>query len=415
MARDAVPPAGGVGWRFRSDLDDSRVPRYDTPPLPASDQMNRTLPITLAMVSYNKHDTIGLSIESAAKGSMKPDFLVISDDGSNDGTPEIAEKVAAQHGIPCRIIHNLRVGRYRLQTMRNTVVSNALNGVIFISDSDCIFGDHCVESHWEIHRQHPFAIGTGPRYEYLSGNQGPFKSTFQTLEYSHFPVGHYCTPVGANHSFRKTTWKRIGGFDRAYEGSYGMDEFSFSLAAERAGAECVSDPGAYLFHIPHDTLFGGRGALRNIGIFDETYRRNHIEEERRFVEDRVTPWYWRGRRKTPILGDKVVLNEWGAPAGFVPPEDIELAATLRPLTEPVERYLATKAADALVYLKHLVARLDWRRHCHTTPAHIKFGELHYLMNDYKDLDDLENRLRWWLGNAKTLNAQIRPLAERSGR
>lgn len=370
--------------------------------------MTRTLPITLAMVSYNKHDTVALSIESAATGSMKPDFLVISDDGSSDGTPQIAERVARQHGIPCRIVHNLRVGRFRLQTMRNVVVANALNGVVYISDSDCIFGKHCIESHWEIHRQNPFAIGTGPRYEYLAGNSGPFKATFQTLEYAHFPHGHYCTPVGANFSFRKSTWKRLGGFDRAYEGAYGMDEFSFSLSAERAGALCISDPGAYLFHIPHETLFGNRAAFRNIGVFSETYGRNHMEEERVFVEHRATPWYWRGMRKTPILGDRVELNEWGAPAGFVPPEDIELCRTLRPLIEPVERYLADKAADALVALKHLVARLDWRRHGHTTPAHIKFSELHYLMNDYKDLDDLDGRLRWWLDNARLLEREMNP-------
>lgn len=372
--------------------------------------MTRTLPITLAMVSYNKHDTIDLSIESAARGSMRPDFLVISDDGSSDGTPQIAERVAKQHGIPCRIIHNLRVGRFRLQTMRNTVVSNALNGVVFISDSDCIFGEHCIESHWEIHRQNPFAIGTGPRYEYLEGNSGPFKATFQTLEYAHFPAGHYCTPVGANFSFRKGTWKRLGGFDRAYEGAYGMDEFQFSLSAEVAGAVCIADPGAYLFHIPHETLFGSRGAFRNIGVFNETYRRNHMEEERVLVEHRVTPWYWRGMRKQPILGDRVRLNEWGAPEGFVPPPDIELAHSLRPLVEPVERYLASKDAGDLVVLKHLVATLDWRRHGHTTPAHVKFGELHYLMTDYKSLDDLQERLTWWLKNALDLARQMRPPA-----
>jgi GT2 family glycosyltransferase len=370
--------------------------------------MTRTLPITLAMVSYNKHDTIGPSIESAARGSMKPDFLVISDDGSSDGTPQIAERVARQHGIPCHIIHNLRVGRFRLQTMRNTVVANALNGVIFISDSDCIFGEHTIESHWAIHDQHPFAIGTGPRYEYLSGSSGPFKATFQTLEYAHFPEGHYCTPVGANFSFKKGTWKRLGGFDRAYEGAYGMDEFQFSLSAELAGAQCISDPGAYVFHIPHETLFGNRAAFRNIGVFNDTYQRNHIEEERILVEHRATPWYRRGMRKTPILGDRVRLNGWGAPDGFVPPEDIELSQSLRPLTEPVQRYLASKAAEDLAALKHLVARLDWRRHGHTTPAHVKFSELHHLMGGFEDLDDLDRRLRWWLDNALDLARENTP-------
>lgn len=372
--------------------------------------MTRTLPISLAMVSYNKVDTIGMSIESAATGSMKPDFLVISDDGSSDGTPQKAEEVARKHGIPCRIIHNLRVGRFRLQTMRNVVASNALDGVVFISDSDCIFGEHTIESHWEIHRQHSFAIGTGPRYEYLEGSSGPFKSTFQTLEYAHFPHGHYCVPVGANFSFKKSTWKRLGGFDRVYEGAYGMDEFEFSLSAEKAGAVCVADPGAYVFHIPHETLFGNRAAFRNIGVFDATYQRNHIEEERVFVEDLTVPWYVRGMRKQPILGDRVKLDEWGAPRGFVPPDDLEFCRSLQPMTRRVERWLETQSAAALVDLKQTVDNLDWRRHGQTTPGQIKFSELHYIVHNHSDFRDLEMRLRHWLKLAKTLEQRMLPLS-----
>lgn len=372
--------------------------------------MTRALPTTLAMVSYNKHDTIGASIESAARGTKRPDFLVIADDGSNDGTPEVAERAAQQHRIPCRVIRNLRVGRFRLQTMRNAAVANALDGVVLLSDSDCIFGEFCLESHWELHRQHPFAIGTGPRYEYLQGSSGPFTSTFQTLEYAHFPGGHYCTPVGANFSFRKSTWKRLGGFDRAYEGAYGMDEFSFSMAAENAGAECIADPGAWLFHIPHESLFGGRGSHRNLGVFDATFGRDHLAEERYFVEYRAAPWYRRGMRKNPILGDRVGLDAWGAPPGFVPPPDIALVQDLGGLIEPVERYLVSESAADLVALKHCVARFDARRHGHTTPAHVKFDELHGLMDDWRDFAGLLRGLRAWLANAREL---ARAMAVRS--
>jgi len=367
--------------------------------------MTDRIPLTLVMVSYNKSDTIDLAIASAAEGSLKPDLIVISDDGSDDGTQSTAESHAKRWGIPHRVIRHQRVGRYRIQTMRNTCAANALDGVILLSDSDCIFGEHSLEAHYEIHRRRQWAIGTGPRFEFLEGSSGPFTSTFGTLEYTHYPHGHYCVPVGANYSFKKSLWKILGGFDRAFEGSYGMEEFQFSARAEQFGAVCVSDPLAYLFHIPHETVFGNRDASRNIAVFDDTYRRKHGDEEAAFLA-KVIPHYWGGGRRTSVLGTLEALDEWGAPAGFVPPAMIQLSRTLSPLVEPAERCMADMSANSVARLGQFTRGLDWRRLPNESTAHRFLARLHGIAHGGRPAEETAQKLAAWLEDARAADREL---------
>jgi GT2 family glycosyltransferase len=367
----------------------------------------RPVPITLVMVSYNKADTIDLSIESAASGSKPPDLIVVSDDGSDDGTPDVAERTAAAFDIPIRVIRHQRVGRYRIQTMRNTCAANALDdGIVFLSDSDCLFGEHAIETHCAIHERHPLAVGTGPRFEFLEGSSGAFTTTFTTLEFSHFDDGTYMVPVGANYSFRKGLWQTIGGFDRAFDGSYGMEEFEFSKRAELAGATCVSDPGAAVFHIPHETVFGNRDAFRNIRVFDSTFGTTHIADEREFIETRVTPWYWRGNRKRPLLGDRVELDSWGAPPGFEPPAPLRLMRSLRPLLDPVERVLRERRHRDVVDLRDFANAIDEKRVARTSAARIYLQDLKWILNNFSDVGEIAKRLEHWREGAIRVDAEL---------
>jgi GT2 family glycosyltransferase len=366
----------------------------------------RSLPITLVLVSYNKADVVSLAVESAARGSVPPDLLVVSDDGSSDGTPEVAEAAAKKAGIPCRVIRHQRVGRYRIQAMRNTCAQNALDGVVYLSDSDCLFGRYTLESHRAIHEQHRDAIGTGPRFEFVAGSSGPFTSTFTTLEYAHFPYAMHCVPVGANYSFTKRFWKRQGGFDRAFDGSYGMEEFEFSARAEKAGGVCVSDPGAYVFHIPHQTIFGNRSPYRNIAVFNRKYQRDHVGEEHYFIERRVVPWYWRGGRKPPLVGEQLELDSWGAPAGFAPPLHLRLSRTLRPLIDPVAAFVDGKGHGDLGALRAIPMSLDWKTLARTSPGFVYLSELHSVLRSSERAADVVPRLQRWLEGARGVESEL---------
>lgn len=363
------------------------------------------LPLTLALVAYKKADVVELALASAAHGSQPPDLVVISDDGSDDGTPDVAEDAARSLGLPCVVVRHRRVGRYRLQTMRNTCIANALDGVVLISDSDCIFGPRTLETIYELHLQNPSAVGTGPRYEFLSGNSGPFTSTFATLEFSHFPHATYGVPVGANLSFRKSLWRRLGGFDRSFEGLYGIDEFEFTARAELAGARCISDPGAYLFHIPHDTVFGGRSPHENIRKFDTMFGRTHVADEWFYIARRVVPWYWRGHRRRPLLDDRIELDaEWGAPPGFVPPLHLQLSRSLQPLIGPAQRLLAAPSEEHLAALRMIPLSIYSHMVPQTSPAQIYLQDLHWITQTFPIGDELARRLRHWLEGARGVDA-----------
>ncbi|MGE0141798.1 MAG: glycosyltransferase family 2 protein [Planctomycetota bacterium] len=369
------------------------------------------LPITLVMVSYNKADTIGLSIQSAASGTRKPDLIVISDDGSSDGTPDVAEAAAARFGIPLRIIRHQRVGRFRLQTMRNTCAQNALDdGIVYLSDSDCIFGPHAIETHHRMHVEDgpaSIVLGTGPRFEFLSGNSGPFTTTFTTLEFAHHPDATYVVPVGANYSFKKSTWNRLGGFDRAYDGAYGMDEFEFARRAEGIGAVAKSDPGAYVFHIPHETVFGNRNAFRNIDLFDRTFGIRHIELEHRFIVEHVIPWYWRGERKAPRVGlTACPLDEYGAPAGFRPPLHLQLMNSLMPLIEPARNFVRAKRKSEVDGIRVVLERINEQLLAPASVPNLYQQDLRWVVNAFRETDELVARVSHWLEGAEHMEKQL---------
>ncbi len=355
----------------------------------------RTLPVTLVLVSYNKAETIAAVIRSVAGGSLVPDLLVVADDGSDDGTPDIAEIAARLAGLPSRIIRHPRSGRYRLQTMRNSGVANALDGMVMISDSDCLFNTHTLESHLVLHQRNPMAVVSGPRFEFLEGTSGPFTSMYNTLEFSHFPESNYLVPFGANISFRKSLWRRLGGFDRAYEGHYGLDDHEFCLRAELMGATMIADPGAHVFHCPHKTWFGGRAVRHNLQLFRDTFGRDPGHEEWLFVTKRVVPWYWAGNRKRPVLGDRIELDRWGAPPGFQEPLHLQLYESMDPLLEPVAEILESGSQAALDDLRALMNTIDLKLVLTTSAVHHHLRRLSEIVEKVGDTRQVRDRLRSW--------------------
>lgn len=355
------------------------------------------LPVTLALVAYHKADVIGLVIESAANGSVPPDLVVVSDDGSTDGTPDVAEDACRRVGLPCRIVRHQRVGLYRIQTMRNTVASEALDGVIVLSDSDCVIGPLMLETHREIHERHPSAVGTGTRFEYLAGTSGDFTSQYSTLEFAHCGHANYLVPYGANMSFRKSLWRELGGFDRAYEGKYGYEDHEFVMRAELSGATIQSDPAAYVHHCPHDTVFGNRNSMSNVELFHRQFGRDGYGEERTFIREVALPWYWRGHRKAPLLGtDRLELDAWGALPGFHLPLHLRAVVDHDVLTAPVVRLLEEWSPDTHDAVRGLLGALQ-NRVLHAAPAHHLFAKLRWLIDNHPDRTaQLRRELNDWL-------------------
>jgi glycosyltransferase involved in cell wall biosynthesis len=95
------------------------------------------------MATYQGAAFIGEQLESIAKQTRLPDELVISDDGSCDGTLEIAEQFASSAPFRVRICRN----RENLGFSRNfeRAVAETGGDVVFLSDQDDIWFPHKIE------------------------------------------------------------------------------------------------------------------------------------------------------------------------------------------------------------------------------------------------------------------------------
>ncbi len=342
------------------------------------------------MVSYRKASVLPLVIESAASGSLVPDLVVVADDGSDDGTPDAAEAACRKHGIPCRILRHPRVAIYRIQAMRNSAVAAALEGVVLLSDSDCILGRYTLEAHSLIHRKFQDAMGTGARFEYLAGTSGEFTSMYSTLEFSHCSSGNYMVPYGANMSFTKRMWRRLGGFDRSYDLHYGFEDHEFMFRAEQASAVIYADPAAYMFHCPHPTVFGHRDASVNIARFDRSFGRDYVREHLAFLRTMVLPQYWRGQRKESLLGPgRLSLDRWGAPPGYRPPLHLALVEDMTPINTAVRRFLADMDEERRQELCRLVRSVDHQRLLPFSVAEALILNLRWILDSF----DIENESR----------------------
>ncbi len=195
-----------------------------------------------------------------------------------------------------------------------------------------------------------------------------------------------------------------------------MEEFEFSQRAERLGAVCVSDPGAYVFHIPHETVFGSRAAFRNIGVFDRTFDADHIAHERRFIVEHVVPWYWSGGRKAPRVGlDACPLDAFGAPPGFEPPLHLRLMRSLSPLIDPARRLVKNRSHEAVHDLRRLLDGLDEKLLARTSPANIYQQDLRWILRQFQDTAEIVRRVEHWLEGAEPVDREMiqRPVGNRA--
>lgn len=90
--------------------------------------------ISIAMATYNGGRFIGEQLDSFAAQTMLPDELVVTDDGSTDGTLEAVEKFAATAPFAVRVHRNPSRLGYTMNF--SAAVAQCEGETVFISDQD---------------------------------------------------------------------------------------------------------------------------------------------------------------------------------------------------------------------------------------------------------------------------------------
>ncbi len=102
--------------------------------------------ISVALASYNGEKYIEEQLVSICNQTVKPDEIVISDDGSTDNTLSIIKKIASDkiaEGIDVKVVHN----QIRKGVCGNfeSAITNTTGDYIFLSDQDDIWLSDKVE------------------------------------------------------------------------------------------------------------------------------------------------------------------------------------------------------------------------------------------------------------------------------
>lgn len=214
--------------------------------------------ISVVICSYNRVQTLGPAIESAAFQSVDTVFsfeIVIIDDGSTDGTEGVVRQIAGRSPVPVRYIRESGKG---IPFARNRGVKEARGEWIAFFDDDQI-----AENGWLnaliLAAQETGAqiVGGVRRLEFMDGDQlrlGPL--TREILGEKYYGP-HLCRSnrftlaCTGNVLIRRTLFGQIGQFDA--DMSRGMSDIDWMRRAFDAGISSWYSPRAVVRHLipPH--------------------------------------------------------------------------------------------------------------------------------------------------------------------
>ncbi len=112
--------------------------------------------VSVAMCTFNGARFVEAQLESILAQSRVPDEIILCDDGSTDGTIDVATKVAQKYPHKIRIIRNER----RLRFCRNfeSAVRLATGDIVFLSDQDDVWFPDKVASMLRLFAEDPHMV-----------------------------------------------------------------------------------------------------------------------------------------------------------------------------------------------------------------------------------------------------------------
>jgi len=233
--------------------------------------------ISVIIPAYNAASTIGHCLEALSAQTCPPDEVIVVDDGSTDGTAQVAKSFGV------RVISQPNAGP---AAARNRGATAAHGDILLFTDADCIPAPDWVERMVTAFADPGVA---GAKGAYLTRQREPV-ARFVQIEYEdrydHMrgqPAIDFVDTYSA--AYRRDVFVEAGGFDATFPTASVEDqEFSFRLAAR--GHRLVFVPQARVVHI-HDRTVGEYARRKFwIGYWKARVMRTHPSK---LVHDSHTP------------------------------------------------------------------------------------------------------------------------------
>ncbi|MBV9447196.1 MAG: glycosyltransferase [Streptosporangiaceae bacterium] len=239
----------------------------------------------MVVPTYNRRQNLELLLDSLARQTIQDFHVIITDDGSTDGTREFVELRARDHPwqnrlqwISCGPHQGTRIGR-----ARNIGTANLSAGtrLLLMLDSDLVLRPEALALYADAHVRHSrhvlfgrvdwlppmdrsavaAAIAEGtlhrlrrlvpPKSERVAGTfTGPELRTNLFVRHVHEPTA--MDPgwaLSLNVGWPLDLYWAIGGFDETFR--YGYSDMEMGARASEAGARCLACPGLWALHVWH--------------------------------------------------------------------------------------------------------------------------------------------------------------------
>lgn len=192
--------------------------------------------VGVVIVTYNSADIIAPCLESIRRASTRPVHIVVVDNNSSDGTPDMV----AQHASQATLIRNSENLYYA--TASNQALRSVKGDHILMLNPDTVLPIGGIDALIDILSAHPEAAAVAPMLVYPDGRRQPSLREFPALDTLWYDL------LGLSFLFPKSQtfgrW-RMGYFD-------GLT----TRHVDQPMASC---------------LLVKRGVLEKVGVFDEAY------------------------------------------------------------------------------------------------------------------------------------------------
>jgi glycosyltransferase involved in cell wall biosynthesis len=232
--------------------------------------------ISAIITTYNYGRFIAGAVESVLQQSVRPDEILVVDDGSTDGTADIVAGYAAA-GVRYVSQANGGAGAARNRGLRET--RGEL--VAFLDGDDRWLPDKLARQLDHLHRYPSVGLITGGECQVFEGGQASMLVTRPPVGAARFYPQILIENTIGNPSLtliRRACFKQVGGFDESLR--LGQDWDMWIRIAKAFPIGVVAGP-LILFTQHANSLTAGRGAAR--------YASNQLIH-RRYISQVASPW-----------------------------------------------------------------------------------------------------------------------------
>ncbi|NPA80488.1 MAG: glycosyltransferase [Thermotogae bacterium] len=195
----------GIFYGFLREMDafleaPHRWPLYERPHSPA---------VSVITPVRNRARFIGEAIESVLANDYDDWEMIVVDNGSDDGTPDVVERYARRDGR----IRLIRTAGKTLSQCLNIAVRSSRGWIVAQLDSDDTYTPWALRTIYDYHRTHE--VGLAVSYYEVVDEEGRTIPQLPVVKHLEFSINNILRVDGAGavRSYRREVLERLGGFD----------------------------------------------------------------------------------------------------------------------------------------------------------------------------------------------------------